>query len=61
MAAYKYTKKHPEKKICEKILTPFFPGIAHSHVIKLRVPSVFLTGRATNPFEKCRLLKLTKK
>lgn len=32
-------------------LTDFFPGIAHSQLIKLRVPSWFLSGRATNPYE----------
>ena len=28
----------------------FFPGIAHSHIIRFIVPSVFLTGFATNPY-----------
>lgn len=32
-----------------KVLTPFFPGIAHSQIIRLSVPSVFLNGLATNP------------
>lgn len=30
-------------------LTPFFPGIAHSHVIRFRDPSGFFIGLATNP------------
>ena len=28
----------------------FFPGMAHSHIIKFIVPSEFLTGFATNPY-----------
>ena len=32
-------------------LTPFLPGMAHSQFIRLRVPSVFLVGRATNPYK----------
>lgn len=37
-------------KINNKLLTPFFPGIAHSHIIKFNVPSIFFSGRATNPY-----------
>lgn len=37
------------------LLTDFLPGIAHSQFIKLSVPSWFLTGRATNPYEKKHL------
>jgi hypothetical protein len=38
---------------CRKIkiywLTFFLPGIAHSQFMRLRVPSLFLVGRATKP------------
>lgn len=39
-------------------LTPFFPGIAHSHVIKFRDPSGFFIGLATNPCNHIIMSKL---
>lgn len=32
-------------------LTPFFPGMAHSQFIKFMVPSGFLVGTATKPWD----------
>lgn len=34
------------------VLTPFFPGIAHSQFIKFSVPSWFFVGLATNPYKR---------
>lgn len=36
----------------KKKLTDFFPGIAHSQLIRFRLPSAFLTGLATKPYEQ---------
>jgi len=35
-------------------LTDFFPGIAHSQLIRFRLPSAFLTGLATKPYEQAQ-------
>lgn len=32
-----------------RLLTPFFPGMAHSQFIRFIVPSGFLVGTATKP------------
>lgn len=46
------------KKVLEA-LTPFFPGIAHSHVIRFRDPSGFFIGLATNPCNHITRCNLT--
>jgi hypothetical protein len=33
------------------VLTPFFPGMAHSQFIKFIVPSGFFVGTATKPLD----------